>query len=100
MHIHIYVVGSNAEKTKYPIAILCTVMKVSRSGFYAWKVKPKRNMGLLKGWLYLAVVIDLFSRRIVEYELDNHQRTSLPLQALEKAISLGVSKAWIDPPFR
>ena len=38
----------DVEKTNYPIAILCTVMKVSRSGFYAWKEKPKRNMGLLK----------------------------------------------------
>ena len=40
-----------------------------------------------QGWLYLAVVIDLFSRRIVGYNLDNHQRTSLPLQALENAVS-------------
>ena len=40
-----------------------------------------------QGWLYLAVVIDLFSRRIVGYDLDNHQRTTLPLQALENAVS-------------
>jgi putative transposase len=39
-----------------------------------------------QGWLYLAVVIDLFSRRIVGYDMDNHQRTSLPLKALKNAI--------------
>ena len=39
-----------------------------------------------QGWLYLAVVIDLFSRRIVGYDFAPHQRTSLPLKALRKAI--------------
>ena len=39
-----------------------------------------------QGWLYLAVVIDLFSRRIVGYDFASHQRTSLPLKALKKSI--------------
>ena len=32
-------------------------------------------------------MIDLFSRRIVGYEMENHQRTSLPLAALKNAIN-------------
>ena len=38
----------DAEKTHYPIAVLCDVMKVSRSGFYAWKERPTKSNALLK----------------------------------------------------
>ncbi len=41
-----------------------------------------------QGWLYLSVVLDLYSRRIVGWSTDNHQRTSLPLSALEQALTL------------
>jgi len=30
-----------AEKAHYPIAVLCSVLSVSRSGFYAWERRPK-----------------------------------------------------------
>ena len=39
------------------------------------------------GWLYLAVVIDLCSRRIVGWSLGDHLRTDLVLSALEQALS-------------
>ncbi|WP_229427645.1 IS3 family transposase [Methylomonas fluvii] len=39
----------------------------------------------LQGWLYVAVVIDLFSRRVVGWAIDNHMRTSLCVQALQMA---------------
>ena len=31
----------NAEKAHYPIAVLCSVLSVSRSGFYAWQQRPE-----------------------------------------------------------
>ena len=39
------------------------------------------------GWVYLAVVIDLFSRRIVGWNLADHMRTELVSQALENALT-------------
>lgn len=40
----------------------------------------------LEGWLYLASVMDLFSRKIVGWSLDVNMETDLPLSALQKAI--------------
>lgn len=40
----------------------------------------------LEGWLYLAVLIDLFSRRVVGWSMADHLRTELPLGALEMAL--------------
>jgi putative transposase len=40
-----------------------------------------------QGWLYLAAVMDLYSRRIVGWAMADHLRTDLPLAALKMAIS-------------
>jgi transposase InsO family protein len=40
-----------------------------------------------QGWLYLAAVMDLYSRRIVGWSMQDHLRTELPLTALIMAIS-------------
>jgi transposase InsO family protein len=40
-----------------------------------------------QGWLYLAAVMDLYSRRIVGWAMRDHLRTELPLAALRMAIS-------------
>jgi putative transposase len=40
----------------------------------------------LEGWLYLAVLIDLFSRRVVGWSMADHLRTELPMGALEMAL--------------
>jgi transposase InsO family protein len=40
-----------------------------------------------QGWLYLAAVMDLYSRRIVGWAMRDHLRTELPLTALSMAIS-------------
>ena len=39
----------------------------------------------LQGWLYVAVVIDLFSRQVVGWAMDNHMKTSLCVSALQMA---------------
>lgn len=39
-----------------------------------------------EGWLYLAVVIDLFSRRVVGWAIDDNMRTPLVLSALRMAV--------------
>ncbi|NQY54630.1 MAG: IS3 family transposase, partial [Campylobacteraceae bacterium] len=40
-----------------------------------------------QGWLYLATVIDLYSRKIVAWSIDENMKTSLIIDALEMAIT-------------
>jgi putative transposase len=40
-----------------------------------------------EGWLYLAVILDAFSRRVVGWSMADHLRTELVLDALDMAIS-------------
>jgi transposase InsO family protein len=172
-----------AEKATYPVRVLCRVLQVARSGFYAWLrrrpsrraqaneglqvairaahrqsretygsprvqrelvaqgfetgrhrvARQMRTMGLIgrrpkrfrlttdsshdrpvaanvlqrefsvegtnqawvtditylwtrEGWLYLAVVLDLFARRVVGWAMAEHLRTSLALDALHMAL--------------
>ena len=39
-----------------------------------------------EGWLYLAVILDLYSRRVVGWAADDHMRTELVVEALEMAV--------------
>jgi putative transposase len=39
-----------------------------------------------EGWLYLAVMLNACSRRVVGWSLDDHLRTELALAALEMAV--------------
>ncbi len=38
------------------------------------------------GWVYVAFVLDVYSRMIVGWQVANHMRTELPLDALEMAL--------------
>ena len=40
------------------------------------------------GWAYLAVLIDLYSRKVVGWALDEHMRTELCLAALDRAVAV------------
>jgi len=40
-----------------------------------------------EGWIYLAAVLDLFSRRVVGWAIADHMRTELVLEALRMAIA-------------
>ncbi|MFG6120813.1 IS3 family transposase [Thalassobacillus sp. B23F22_16] len=49
-----------------------------------------------EGFLYLNPVMDLYSRRIISFRIDDHMEQSLSLHALEEAISLREPEAgWI-----
>jgi transposase InsO family protein len=39
-----------------------------------------------EGWLYLAVVLDLFSRKVVGWAMDTHMTAELPLRSLRMAL--------------
>jgi putative transposase len=39
-----------------------------------------------EGWLYLAVVIDLFSRKVIGWSMQHRMNTTLPMEALKMAI--------------
>jgi putative transposase len=39
-----------------------------------------------EGWLYLAVILDLFSRRVIGWSMDNNMRTELVANALNSAL--------------
>jgi transposase InsO family protein len=39
-----------------------------------------------EGWVYVAFVLDAYSRRVVGWQLADHLRTDLPLDALETAM--------------
>jgi putative transposase len=41
-----------------------------------------------EGWLYLAIVVDLFSRRIVGWQLSDRMKRGLAMSALQRAINL------------
>lgn len=40
-----------------------------------------------EGWLYLAVILDLYSRRVIGWSMANHMQTSLIEAALEMAVA-------------
>ncbi len=39
-----------------------------------------------QGWLYLAVILDLFSRRVIGWSMDDNMRTGLVMSALYMAL--------------
>jgi putative transposase len=45
----------------------------------------QRYVWTLEGWMYVAVVIDLYSRQVVGWAIDEHMKTSLCLNALQMA---------------
>jgi putative transposase len=51
----------------------------------AW-VADMTSIWTTEGWLYWAVIIDLFSRRVVGWSMVEHMRTELVLTALDAAL--------------
>lgn len=53
-----------------------------RRGLATSRTSPRMR----EGWLYLAVLLDLFSRRVVGWAMDKRMTRHLPLRALNMAI--------------
>ena len=68
-------------------------MKLDRlSTSYGWPTSP--TSGCASEFVYLAVVLDAFSRKVVGWALDRTLTTRLPLLALQRAITLRQPCAW------
>ena len=46
----------DVEKASYPMRILCRVLKVSSSGYYAWRSRKPSRRGLQDEWLRPKIV--------------------------------------------
>jgi transposase InsO family protein len=85
-----------SDLTEYSVESSCQVLEVSRSGyldrqFTAELPSQKWATDITciptgEGWLYLAVVIDLCSRKIVGWSMADHMRTDLVSDALQMAV--------------
>jgi transposase InsO family protein len=71
---HAFQIAPNVLDRKFDVQTPDTVWTADIS--YVWT---------LEGWLYLAVVMDLFSRRIVGWAMDKNMRTDLVVNALAMA---------------
>jgi transposase InsO family protein len=79
----------HAEKAVWPIDVLCTVATLAPR----FRTRPASStftdvtyVWTLQGRLYLAVMVDLFSRRVVGWDVSEHNDRELALGALAKAI--------------
>ena len=53
-----------------------------------------------EGWLYLAVIIDLYSRRVVGWAVSNRMKKDLAIRALDMAINLRQPPPGMHSPHR
>jgi putative transposase len=47
------------------------------------------------GWLYLAALVDCFSRRVVGWSMRDHLRAELVVNALEMAVTRRQPRPWL-----
>jgi len=68
-------VASNILERKFDVTAPDTAWVTDITSVHTWA-----------GWLYVAVIVDLFSRRVVGWAADDHMRTELVLDALHMAL--------------
>jgi putative transposase len=96
------------HRTYWPVAVMCDVLKVSRSGFYSWRRRQKSPTVLTptakkrcerfavieevfqkSRGIFVVVILDLFSRKVIGYATADHMRTELVVSALKMALMRG-----------
>ncbi len=79
------------NKLLWPVCVQCRVLGVSASGYRQHRARRKKILTrrylseTAEGWLYLAVVLDLYSRKIVGWSMGSRMTADLPLAALRMA---------------
>ncbi len=80
-----FVLTTDSRNTMQPAPdLLKRQFKVNRPN-KVW-VSDTTFIGTRKGWLYLAIVMDLFSRQIVGWAMSNHNNSELVQNALEMVL--------------
>ena len=84
--------GVNTGIRKWPVKTLCDrilqqtyINKIRPNQIWCFDITQKWTS---EGWFYLAVVLDMYSRRIVGWSTGSNMRTELPLRALNQALVL------------
>jgi len=79
-----FLITTRRDQTARPAPDLVNRQFVARAPDQLW-VADATYIPTWAGFLYLATVLDVFSRRIVGWALENHLRTELMLTALDRA---------------
>ena len=75
------------HRNRIPVDRLCNILGFTSRGYRAWRARPV-SCRQRRGWLYLAVIIDLHSRRVVGWATSNRLKMGLALEALNRAVAL------------
>jgi transposase InsO family protein len=86
------------SRHNHPVAdnVLCRDFKAEKPN-EKW-VTDITYVATREGWLYVAAIIDLFSRKVIGYAMADHLRTELVVEALRMAWGQGdtnVSEVWL-----
>ena len=66
-----------------PVTCSCVISRPARTRVWVADITTKT----WEGWIYLAAIQDLFSRRIVGWSMADHMRAELVVDALEMAFT-------------
>jgi len=80
-----FVITTDSKNTLQPAPDLVQRQFTVDTHDKAW-VTDTTFIGTREGWLYLAVILDLFSRQVIGWAMSNHNNTKLVQDALTMAI--------------
>lgn len=100
--------GLRSSSTSRPIGWIATSQQTvqTRNGLALAQRNGGEAIGQIsyiwtrEGWLYLAVMIDLHSRRVVGWSVSTRLKYDLALQALNRALALLGPACRLHPSFR